>query len=128
MEWKRENGTELDAGLESRSAAVQRAIRMLADPQLEADYATAWDEWEASGESSLTGSLITVVPLSSSISGVLPFQALLPSAGTGLPADAKARTEQIRPVSVARLGGVIGRVPPGLMAATDDAIRLHLQL
>ncbi|MCU0295672.1 MAG: ribbon-helix-helix domain-containing protein [Candidatus Nanopelagicales bacterium] len=39
-----------DAGLESRSAAVQRAIRMLADPQLEADYATAWDEWEASGD------------------------------------------------------------------------------
>jgi Arc/MetJ-type ribon-helix-helix transcriptional regulator len=38
-----------DAGLGSRSAAVQRAIRMLEDPQLEADYATAWDEWEASG-------------------------------------------------------------------------------
>ena len=39
-----------DTGLESRSAAVQRAIRMLGDPQLEADYATAWDEWEASGD------------------------------------------------------------------------------
>lgn len=39
-----------DAGLESRSAAVQHAIRMLGDPQLEADYATAWDEWEASGD------------------------------------------------------------------------------
>jgi len=38
------------AGLASRSAAVQQAIRLLGDPELEAAYATAWDEWEASGE------------------------------------------------------------------------------
>lgn len=37
-------------GLKSRSAAVQRAIRLLRHPDLEADYAAAWDEWEASGE------------------------------------------------------------------------------
>jgi Arc/MetJ-type ribon-helix-helix transcriptional regulator len=37
-------------GLKSRSAAVQRAIRMLRHPALERDYAAAWDEWEASGE------------------------------------------------------------------------------
>lgn len=37
-------------GLKSRSAALQRAIRMLRHPALEEDYAAAWDEWEASGE------------------------------------------------------------------------------
>jgi Arc/MetJ-type ribon-helix-helix transcriptional regulator len=37
-------------GLSSRSAALQRAIRMLRNPGLEQDYAAAWDEWEASGE------------------------------------------------------------------------------
>jgi Arc/MetJ-type ribon-helix-helix transcriptional regulator len=37
-------------GLKSRSAALQRAIRMLRHPDLEQDYATAWEEWEASGE------------------------------------------------------------------------------
>jgi Arc/MetJ-type ribon-helix-helix transcriptional regulator len=36
-------------GLTSRSAALQRAIRMLRHPELEQDYAAAWDEWEASG-------------------------------------------------------------------------------
>ena len=41
------------AGLESRSAAVQQAIRRLQDPQLEADYAAAWQEWEASGDAEL---------------------------------------------------------------------------
>ncbi|WP_432573934.1 ribbon-helix-helix domain-containing protein [Kineococcus sp. SYSU DK005] len=38
------------AGLPSRSAAVQRAIRLLAREQLEADYAAAWGEWEQPGE------------------------------------------------------------------------------
>jgi hypothetical protein len=37
-------------GLRSRSAALQRAIRMLRNPDLEQDYAAAWDEWAASGE------------------------------------------------------------------------------
>jgi Arc/MetJ-type ribon-helix-helix transcriptional regulator len=36
-----------DAGLPSRSAAVQRAIRLLRSADLEQDYADAWDEWEA---------------------------------------------------------------------------------
>lgn len=38
------------AGLGSRSAAIQHAIRLLGDPALERAYAAAWDEWEASGE------------------------------------------------------------------------------
>jgi Arc/MetJ-type ribon-helix-helix transcriptional regulator len=38
------------AGLGSRSAAVQRAIRYLRHPELEQDYASAWEEWESSGE------------------------------------------------------------------------------
>ncbi len=36
-------------GLASRSAAVQRAIRLLRNLDLEQDYARAWDEWESSG-------------------------------------------------------------------------------
>jgi Arc/MetJ-type ribon-helix-helix transcriptional regulator len=38
------------AGLPSRSAAVQYAIRQLRLPDLEQNYAAAWDNWEASGE------------------------------------------------------------------------------
>jgi Arc/MetJ-type ribon-helix-helix transcriptional regulator len=38
------------SGLKSRSAALQQAIRLLRHPDLEADYATAWAEWETSGE------------------------------------------------------------------------------
>lgn len=38
------------SGLPSRSAVVQHAIRMLRLPDLEQDYAAAWDEWESSGD------------------------------------------------------------------------------
>ncbi|MFZ1411962.1 MAG: ribbon-helix-helix domain-containing protein [Micropruina sp.] len=38
------------AGLTSRSAAIQQAIRLLGDPELEAAYEAAWEEWESSGE------------------------------------------------------------------------------
>lgn len=40
-------------GLGSRSAAVQRAIRLLGDPQIKDDYAAAWQEWEDSGDAGL---------------------------------------------------------------------------
>jgi len=38
------------AGLGSRSAAIQRAIRLLGDSELEDSYAAAWDEWATSGD------------------------------------------------------------------------------
>ncbi|HVV30526.1 MAG TPA: antitoxin [Mycobacteriales bacterium] len=38
------------AGLRSRSAAMQHAIRLLRYADLEEDYAAAWNEWESSGE------------------------------------------------------------------------------
>jgi Ribbon-helix-helix protein, copG family len=38
------------AGLPSRSAGLQRAIRMLRYTTLEADYGNAWDEWSTAGE------------------------------------------------------------------------------
>ena len=38
------------AGLKSRSAAIQQAIKLLGDPELEDAYAAAWQEWEDAGE------------------------------------------------------------------------------
>ena len=37
-------------GVASRSAAIQRAIRLLSDPELDAAYAAAWEEWKTTGE------------------------------------------------------------------------------
>ena len=41
------------SGLPSRSAALQHAIHLLRHPDLEQDYASAWDEWESSGDEAL---------------------------------------------------------------------------
>lgn len=38
------------SGLPSRSAALQHAIHLLRHADLEQDYASAWDEWESSGD------------------------------------------------------------------------------
>ena len=37
-------------GLKSRSAAIQQAIKLLGDPDLEDAYTAAWQEWEDAGE------------------------------------------------------------------------------
>lgn len=72
--------------------------------------------------------VVTVVPVTSSVERVFPFQVLLPAGQTGLRLDSKAQAEQLRSVSVERLGHVVGRLPTHLMHELDDALRLHLQL
>jgi mRNA-degrading endonuclease toxin of MazEF toxin-antitoxin module len=59
---------------------------------------------------------------------VFPFQVLLPADETGIHQASKAQADQVRSVSVERIGAVIGRVPTHLMMQVDDALRLHLQL
>ena len=78
--------------------------------------------------SRLERGVITVVPVTSKTQRVYPFQVLLPAAACGLPSNSKAQAEQIRSVTVERIGARIGRVPPALMSKLDEAIRLHLAL
>lgn len=72
--------------------------------------------------------VITVVPVTTNTARVYPFQILLPSDRCGLPQTSKAQAEQIRAVSIDRVGTVAGRVPPDLVEDLDRAIRLHLAL
>ena len=72
--------------------------------------------------------VVTVVPVTSNVRRILPFQVLLPAEECGLMADSKAQAEQIRSVDVGRVGEVAGRVPEWLMADINDALRLHLGL
>lgn len=72
--------------------------------------------------------VVTVVPVTSNVTRVFPFQVLLPAEETGLRVDSKAQAEQVRSVSVVRIGTVVGRLPLSLMASLEVALRLHLQL
>lgn len=72
--------------------------------------------------------VITVVPITTSVSQVYPFQVLLPATSCGLPKASKAQAEQIRSLAVERIIEVAGHVPANLLDELDDAIRLHLSL
>ena len=72
--------------------------------------------------------VVTVVPVTSNVARVYPFQVLLPAAATGLRVDSKAQAEQVRSVAVDRIGPAVGTVPPQVMGELDDALRLHLAL
>lgn len=72
--------------------------------------------------------VITVVPVTSNTAKVFPFQVLLPAGQTGIRVDSKAQAEQVRTVSVERVGAALGRLPAPLIKQLDDALRLHLQL
>ncbi len=72
--------------------------------------------------------VVTVVPVTSNTKRVFAFQVLLPARLAGLRTDAKAQAEQVRSVSVERLGPALGELPTPLMSAVDDALRLHLAL
>lgn len=56
-------------------------------------------------------SVVTVVPVTTNVTHVFPFQVLLPAEETEIRVDSKAQAEHIRSVSVERLGRVIGRLP-----------------
>lgn len=72
--------------------------------------------------------VITVVPVTSNVMRVYPFQVLLDAASTGLDRDSKAQGEQVRSVAVERIGPHLGTLSGGLVAALDEALRLHLAL
>jgi mRNA interferase MazF len=76
----------------------------------------------------LGGGVLTVVPVTSNTDRVYPFQVLLPASRTGLAQDSKAQAEQVRAVTVERIGTKVGELPSDLVASLDEALRLHLAL
>ncbi len=72
--------------------------------------------------------VITVLPITSNVRRIYPFQVLLSAAATGLRQDSKAQADQVRSVSMERLGEQIGLVPAAIMLHIDEALRLHLAL
>jgi mRNA interferase MazF len=76
----------------------------------------------------LNRGVVTVVPVTSNISRVYPFQVLLPAGQSGLRVDSKAQAEQVRAMAVDRLGPLLAHLPASLMREVDEALRLHLQL
>jgi mRNA interferase MazF len=69
-----------------------------------------------------------VVPLSSNLERVYPFQVLLVSEQTGLDRDSKAQIELLRHISKERVTRILGVIPDLLMREVDQRLREHLAL
>jgi mRNA interferase MazF len=71
---------------------------------------------------------LVVVPLTSNVERVYPFEILLDRTRTGLEYDSKVQIQFIRHVSRARLKRVIGSVLTEDMLELDERLREHLAL
>ena len=74
--------------------------------------------------------VITIVPLTSNVATIYPFQVLIRPSESGLLIDSKAQAqaEQVRSLSTTRIVRQIGAVSAPRMRDVDDALRLHLSL
>ena len=73
--------------------------------------------------------LVTVLPITSNVSRIFPFEVKLLATDTGLSKDSKAMAQQVRTLDKGRLAkSVAGHVPANLMLQVDAALRLHLSL
>lgn len=72
--------------------------------------------------------VLVVVPLTSNVSRVYPFELFLPADRTGLDRDSKAQVQLIRHIHRRRVKGHLGELPKDLLEALDLRIREHLGL
>ena len=73
-----------------------------------------------------TSPTVTVVPLSTKVERVFPFQVLIPAGEGGLTRDSKALCEQIRTLSTKRLLQHLGSLAPERLAEIRTALERHL--
>ena len=70
--------------------------------------------------------VVIVIPLTSSLERVYPFELLLPVERTGLDRDSKAQPQYIRHVSTERIRKTLGHLPDDLMKALEAKVKSHL--
>ena len=76
-----------------------------------------------------SASTVTVLPLTSNVSKVYPFEVALAAGESGLPKDSKVQAQQIRTIAKERIQGVaVGHLELERMQAEEAALRLHLGL
>lgn len=74
-------------------------------------------------------STITILPITSNISSIYPFEVMLQPIDSGLAKPSKVQAQQIRTISKQRIDtSVVGYLGGELMRNIEAALRLHLAL
>jgi len=71
---------------------------------------------------------VMVIPFSSKIDNIYPFEVLVRKEESGLNADSKLKIPQMRAVDKKRLTKHIGNLPGDVLEETERAIKLHLDM
>jgi mRNA interferase MazF len=69
---------------------------------------------------------VTIVPITSNIGKVYPFDVLIRKGTANLTDDSKIKANQIRTVDKRRLKDMIGTVPPIILEKIETAVKIHL--
>ena len=69
---------------------------------------------------------ITVLPITSNIKKIYPFETFMPKRETNLPVDSKIKSNQIRTVDKKRLVKLIGNVSEEKLKEVKQALFIHL--
>lgn len=78
----------------------------------------------------IAASTITIIPITSNIKKIYPFEVLLAKNISGLPKDSKAQCHQIRTISKLRIlqSQSVGKINQEMMSQVIAALRLHLDI
>lgn len=69
---------------------------------------------------------VTIVPITSSVGKVYPFEVLVRRGTANLAENSKAKANQIRTVDKKRLKNLIGTLPADILEQIASAVKIHL--
>jgi mRNA interferase MazF len=72
--------------------------------------------------------IISISPITSNVTKVYSFEVAIPAGAGGLRSRSKVMVNQTRAVDKIRLTSRLGQFPEHLMAAVDQALKLHYDL
>lgn len=71
---------------------------------------------------------VTVIPITSYVEKVYPFEVLLPAVENGLSRNSKAKCNQIRTIDKQRLIKPLGKLRSEIMEEVEEATKIHLKM
>jgi mRNA interferase MazF len=69
---------------------------------------------------------ITILPITSSVEKIYPFEVYIPRGMANIPDNSKAKANQIRTVDKKRIKNLIGTVPDTILKEIERAVKVHL--
>jgi len=71
---------------------------------------------------------ITVIPITSFVEKIYPFEVLIHPGKSGLSNNSKAKCNQIRTIDKMRLIKSLGKIRPEIMKTVEEATKIHLKM